>query len=83
MNASSTESFAARADSPSAVGLLGAAWGIGGVMMLLGHAVVRLAPRALESIGGNMSAVHWAALIASVVLLAYTEGYKAFHLGFS
>ena len=62
---------------------LGFAWGIGGVLLLLLFAVYRLAPMALALENSPMNPMHWAALIFSILFMAYTEGYKGFHLGFS
>lgn len=59
------------------------AWGIGGVLLLLIFAIVRLAPMALELENSPMSLLHWGALLFSVVYMAYAEGYKGFHLGFA
>jgi hypothetical protein len=48
---------------------LGFAWGIAGVLFLLSFAIFRLA--------------HWASLVFSILYMAYAEGYKGFHRGFS
>lgn len=50
---------------------------------MLSFAIVRLAPIALELSTQSLSALHWAALVFSVVYMAYAEGYKGFHRGFS
>jgi len=63
--------------------VLGFAWGIMGVLFMLSFAIVRLAPIALELSTQSLSALHWAALVFSVVYMAYAEGYKGFHRGFS
>lgn len=63
--------------------VLGFAWGIIGVLFMLLFAIVRLAPIALELSTLSLSALHWAALVFSVVYMAYAEGYKGFHRGFS
>lgn len=65
------------------LGQLGLVWGLGGVCVLLGSAIVRLAPRAFEPVRDGMSGLEWAAWIGSVVFMAYTEGYKGFQLNFS
>lgn len=64
-------------------GWLGLAWGLGGVCLLLGSAVVRLTPRALEPLSAGMGPLEWAAFGGSIVFMAYTEGYKGFQLAFS
>jgi hypothetical protein len=63
--------------------VFGFAWGIGGVLLMLVFAIYRLAPIALDLEYLPMNQGHWAALIFSVVYMAYAEGYKGFHLGFS
>lgn len=58
-------------------------WGIGGVILLLSTAVFRLGPYALELQTVSLQGIHWAALIASVVFMAYAEGYRGFYQQFS
>jgi hypothetical protein len=58
-------------------------WGIGGVLLLLGFAIFRLAPMAIELGNISLSTLHWLCLIFSVVYMAYAEGYKGFHLAFA
>jgi hypothetical protein len=62
---------------------LGFIWGIGGVLLLLSTAVVRLSPYVLEMGISSLDTVHWLALVVSVVFMAYTEGYRGFYLQFS
>ncbi len=64
-------------------GLVGAVWGIGGVLLLLGSAVYRLTPLALAAFSSPMRWYHWLAWIACVVFMAHSEGYSAFQLRFS
>lgn len=52
-------------------------------MLLLLFAVVRLGPMALELATLELQQLHWAALVVSILYMAYTEGYKGFHLGFA
>ena len=63
--------------------VFGFAWGIGGIILLLSFAVYRLAPMALALESLPLSLLHWAALIFSIVYMAYAEGYKGFHRGFA
>lgn len=65
------------------VGTLGAVWGVAGVVWLLGHAVVRLVPRAWEALSSPLTPVQWAGLVLVVLFMAYTEGYKGFQKAFS
>ncbi|HJL40260.1 MAG TPA: hypothetical protein RMG48_03080 [Myxococcales bacterium LLY-WYZ-16_1] len=66
------------------MGLIGAFWGAGGVFCLLCYAVIRLTPIGWAPIReGGLSWFHWVAYAVSLGLFLYTEGYKAFQLGFS
>lgn len=58
-------------------------WGVGGVLLLLGFAIYRLAPMAFELKEFPLSPFHWCALVLIVVYMAYAEGYKGFHLAFA
>lgn len=61
-----------------------ALWGIGGVVLLIGSAVWRLAPLAIEPIAdGSLAAWQWALMIGWVVFNAYAEGYRGFQKRFS
>lgn len=67
---------------PSA--LLVAFWGVGGVCLMLGNAVYRLTPVALEPIlAGGLTWWHGALYVGSVAFNGYAEGYKAFQKAFS
>jgi len=61
----------------------GFAWGIGGIVLLLSFAIYRLAPMAMALENQPLGLLHWAALVFSVVYMAYAEGYKGFHRGFA
>jgi hypothetical protein len=51
---------------------------------ILGRALVALTPIALEPIlAGSLREGHWALLLGWVGLMAYSEGYRGFHLRFS
>lgn len=56
---------------------------MGGVVLLLLTALVRLTPFVLELVPDSLSALHWLALIVSVLFMAYTEGYRGFYQQFS
>jgi hypothetical protein len=62
---------------------LGFAWGIAGVLFLLSFAIFRLAPIAFELGELQLSLAHWVSLVFSILYMAYAEGYKGFHRGFS
>ncbi len=55
-------------------------WGIFGFIALLGQAVYRLTPLALEPIfEGGMTPLQWGIYALSIGFTGYTEGYRAFH----
>ena len=60
-----------------------AIWGLLGVMSLLGQAIYKLTPMAIEPLGPDMS--WWVAVcyVLCVVFMLYSEGYKGFHLNFA
>lgn len=57
------------------------AWACGGVTLLFMQAIMRLWPRALEALDG-LTTFQALAYVVIVLFLAYTEGYKAFHVQF-
>lgn len=61
----------------------GALWGLAGVMLLLGSAVYRLTPLAIEAFSYDWSWHHWVSLALMTFFMAYAEGYRAFQQGFS
>ncbi len=65
------------------LGWLAAIWGVGGVVLLLGNAVARLAPMAVEAIRGPLGFLEWGSLVACVAFMGFFEGYRGFQLGFS
>ena len=59
-------------------------WGIGGVVILLTHAVWRLAPLAAEPfVQPGFSAWHWAAYVGFAVFMGWSEGYRGFQKAFA
>ena len=59
-------------------------WAVGGVLTILAQAIVRLLPRALEPLeAGQLGLAAGLAYLASIVLMAYSEGYRGFQRGFS
>jgi branched-subunit amino acid transport protein AzlD len=61
----------------------GAFWGLAGVMLLLGSAVYRLAPLAIDAFSFQWFWYHWSVFALVLFFMAYAEGYRAFHLAFS
>ena len=62
---------------------VGRYWGIFGVVALLASAVYRLSPQAFGLASVPLSASHWLALVVFVPFMAYSEGYRGFHLNFA
>lgn len=58
-------------------------WGVLGVALLLGQAIWRLAPLALEALSSSLTTQHMVILIGWTAFSLYTEGYRAFHQRFS
>ena len=83
MDASAASFDVSSPQTPTAVGLFAAVWGIGGVVALLAQAVMRLSPRAIEVLQSDLSVAQWVMLIGCIGFFAYTEGYKAFQKAFS
>ena len=60
-----------------------AAWGLVGVLALLGQAIYKLTPYALELRDQSLDALELGSLIAWVAINAYSEGYRGFHKAFA
>lgn len=59
-------------------------WGLGGVLLLLGSAVWRLGTRATEAfVDFQWSPLQWGVALAWLFFMAYSEGWRGFHRGFS
>lgn len=65
------------------MGIIGAIWGIVGVLALLGSAVYRLATVGLDAFSSDFRWHHWVALAVIIIVMAYAEGYRAFQQRFS
>ena len=63
--------------------LIAPLWGLAGVFFLLGFAVYRLTPRAVEAIGMGLGTWEWLALTVWTLFMAITEGYRGFQKRFS
>lgn len=75
--------MASSASPWSWIGVVGATWGVIGVLALLLRAIFGLAPIAAEALLGPLTWLHGLALVGWVVFMAYTEGYRGFQLRFS
>jgi hypothetical protein len=65
------------------MGYLGALWGMAGVLLLVGFAILRIAPPAVDVFSFQLAWYHWLALLASVAVAGYFKGYRAFQRSFS
>ncbi len=65
------------------MGKISAFWGLAGVFLLLGSAVYRLTPRAVEAFTLDLRWYHWLFFAIVLFFMAYAEGYRAFQKGFS
>jgi len=62
---------------------LGFYWGIGGILLLLVFAIVRLSGTAAAAFAFEFKWYHWLLLVVNLFLMMYYEGYKGFQLAFS
>lgn len=60
-----------------------AVWGFCGTLALIGFAVWRLAPAALELLAYPLTTWQWALLIANIIYMCHAEGYKGFQQAFA
>ena len=65
------------------MGGFGAFWGLAGVALLLGSAIYRLTPLAIDAFAYDWSWYHWLSCALMILFMAYAEGYRAFQQGFS
>lgn len=62
---------------------LAALWGLGTIFLLLTSAVYRLGKLGIEAFAYPFTWLHWATLVLTLVIMAYSEGYRGFQRGFS
>jgi uncharacterized membrane protein YedE/YeeE len=65
------------------MGRAGAFWGLAGVILLIGSAVYRLTPLAIEAFSYDWLWYHWSGFALIIFFMAYVEGYLAFQQAFS
>lgn len=65
------------------LGVLAAFWGVAGVLAMLVKAVIGLFFISLNALQSDLTIIHWSALIANVIFMAYSEGYMGFQKKFS
>ena len=58
-------------------------WGLAGILLLLGFAVFRLTPKAIEAIQMGLSAWQWTVLVLWTLFMGVAEGYRGFQKRFS
>lgn len=58
-------------------------WGLAGILLLLGQAVYRLTPHALDLATHQLGALHLVLLAGWLGMSVYSEGYRGFHRAFS
>ncbi|MEM0966653.1 MAG: hypothetical protein AAGJ81_10940 [Verrucomicrobiota bacterium] len=64
--------------------IVAAVWGISGVLAILGFAIYRLFPIAMDSFeGSNFGLLEWSVLAVWVAFMIYAEGVRGFHFAFS
>ncbi|MDF1814511.1 MAG: hypothetical protein P1V20_20055 [Verrucomicrobiales bacterium] len=63
--------------------ILGPVWGTTGVCALLGCAIYRLYPRAMEALEGGLTALQWFVLVVWTMFMLVAEGYRGFQKKFS
>ncbi len=65
------------------LGVIGVIWGLAGVVLMLGYAIVRLFPVTMAAFEQPLQWYHWVCLIGFIGFMAYSEGYRGFQLAFS
>jgi len=58
-------------------------WGVGGILLLLSFAIVRLGTVALEASSYPLAPWQWGATLGWLLYMVWAEGYKGFHLAFA
>jgi glucose uptake protein GlcU len=62
---------------------IGFIWGVGGILLLLSFAIVRLGGVALELNTYDLSLTQWLLMSGWFAYMVWAEGYKGFHLAFA
>tara|TARA_A100001037_G_scaffold168127_1_gene151027 strand:- start:510 stop:1061 length:552 start_codon:yes stop_codon:yes gene_type:complete len=65
------------------IGWLAAIWGVGGVIVFLAVAIVRLSQISWDAFSYTFTGWQWVVLVAHTVFMAHAEGYKGFQKSFS
>jgi hypothetical protein len=67
----------------SMTGAVGAVWGVAGVFLIVGLAVVRLTPVALDAFAFPLGPRHWAFSVGFFAFMIWSEGYRGFQKNFA
>ena len=67
----------------TAIGAIASCWGVIGFFSLVTFAMVRLSVHTVEAFAQPFTLVQWLVLLASLVFMAYSEGYKGFQKSYS
>lgn len=62
---------------------IGFIWGVGGILLLLSFAIVRLGGVALELSAFSLTIWQWLIMLVWFAYMVWAEGYKGFHLAFA
>ena len=65
------------------LGILAATWGIAGVLLLIGAAMVRLTRVGLAAFDYPLQVHHWAFLVVFLLFMLISEGYRGFQKSFA
>ncbi|PON17024.1 hypothetical protein C2W62_15370 [Candidatus Entotheonella serta] len=65
------------------LGVIGVIWGLTGVVLMLGYAIIRLFPVTMAAFEEPLQWYHWVCLIGFIGFMAYSEGYRGFQQAFS
>lgn len=67
----------------SILGWTAALWGLGGFILLIVQALVRLTPMAVEAMVSPLSGLQWLVLVGWAIFMGISEGYRGFQKMFS
>lgn len=63
--------------------ILGAVWGVAGVLAVLADALIRLSSKVSGAFAEPLEPLHWIVLVGWCFFMVYVEGYAGFHKRFS
>lgn len=69
--------------SRAVAGLVGALWGVGAWTALIGYAIYRLTPPAIDSLSGDTTTLQLLVAVMSMLAMAFFEGFRGFQQAFS